>query len=144
MIHNHWLKITHLVVIHGELCWASGGKSYILCWASCCYPWFVMLSQRVLILVCYSVPVGVNHGELYWASGCESWYVMLSQWLWNMMCYADLFVGNHGVIFWGSGCESWWAMICTLLCIIDVFHWANGYASWFAMLSQWFTATGTE
>jgi hypothetical protein len=31
------------------------------------------------IMVCYALPVGVKHCELYWASGCESWCAMLCQ-----------------------------------------------------------------
>jgi hypothetical protein len=159
MIHNHWLRITlldsqspaqystpwctticsvehthdtkplahqksTLLVVH----------SGVLSWASCCEPWFVMLSQRVLIMVCYSVPVGVNHGELYWASGCESCCIMLSQWLWNMLCYADLFVGNQVVLCWASGCESWWVMMSQWLWIMLIFvPLAQNNTPWFTI-----------
>jgi hypothetical protein len=40
-----------------------------------------MVSQYLLIMVCNSEPVVVNHGLLYCAKGCESCRVILSQWL---------------------------------------------------------------
>jgi hypothetical protein len=57
-------------VNHGVLCRASG-----------CESWCVLLSKWLLIMVCIAEQVIVNHGESYCESGCESWCVMLSQWL---------------------------------------------------------------
>ena len=41
------------VVIHGELCCGSGGKS-----------WSAMLYQWLLVMVCYAEHVVVKHGVL--------------------------------------------------------------------------------
>ncbi|SMN17156.1 hypothetical protein CRYPD_12 [uncultured Candidatus Thioglobus sp.] len=40
-----------------------------------------MLFQWLLIKVCNSEPVVVNHGLLFCAKCCELWGVILSQWL---------------------------------------------------------------
>jgi hypothetical protein len=55
-----------------------------------------MLSQWLLIMVCNSEPVVVNHGLLYCAKGCELWRVILSQWLSIMVCYTKPVDVNHG------------------------------------------------
>ena len=57
-----------VVVIHGELFWASG-------WESCC----AMLSQWLWIMASHAVPVVVNHVVQCLANGCESWRIMLHQ-----------------------------------------------------------------
>jgi hypothetical protein len=63
-----------------------------------------MLSQWLLIMVCNTEPVVVNHGLLCCAKGCELWHVMLSQWLLVMMCIAEPVVVIHGVLYLASGC----------------------------------------
>ena len=50
-----------LVVKHGLLCLASG-----------CESWFILLSQWLLIMACNSERVVVNHCPLYGANGWES------------------------------------------------------------------------
>ena len=52
-------------------------KYVLLFWASGFESWWVMLSQWLWIMVCYSEPVVVNHGVLCWASGCESWWAII-------------------------------------------------------------------
>ena len=49
----------------------------VLFWASGFESWWVMLSQWLWIMVCYSEPVVVNHGVLCWACGCESWWAII-------------------------------------------------------------------
>jgi hypothetical protein len=44
----------------------------VLCRASDCESWCVMLSQWSCIMVCYAEPVVVNHGVLFRTSDCES------------------------------------------------------------------------
>ena len=146
IILSQWLWImlfyTKPVVLnHSVLCWAAiGCESWSLmpshwlwiigvCWPSGCESWCVMLSQWMWIMVCYSVPLVVNHDELWWASRCESWWFMMSQWLcimgvfhwangcaswcamlsrwlWIKECYSEPVVVNHVVLYWTSGCES--------------------------------------
>jgi hypothetical protein len=92
---------------HGVICWASGCESWwvmmsqwlciidVFHWANGCASWRAKLSQWLWIkecycespwlmlmywwwiMVCYSVPVIVNHGVLFCGIGCESWWVML-------------------------------------------------------------------
>ena len=76
---------------HGVLCWWLGimvsddepmiENRGVLCRASGCESWCVMVSQWLGVIVYYAEAVGVNHGELCSASGCESRCVMLSEWL---------------------------------------------------------------
>jgi hypothetical protein len=117
MIHNHWLSITHhdtqplaqnsmwlwIMVYYAE---QVVMYYVVLCWASGCEPWCVILSQWLWIMVCYAEARLLNHGELWWANGCESWCVMLSQWLGIKVCYAEPVVVNHGMLFWASDCET--------------------------------------
>ena len=62
----------------------------VLCWTGC-----------VGIMVYYSEPVVLNHGEICWASG-----------LWIMVCYVIPVVVNHGESCSTSGCESWCVILC--------------------------------
>jgi hypothetical protein len=48
-----------VVVNHGVLCGASG-----------CESWSVILSQWLFIMVCIAEQVIVNHDEFYCSSGC--------------------------------------------------------------------------
>jgi hypothetical protein len=137
-----------------------------LIWDSGCELWCVMLDQWLWIMVCYAVPVVVNHdvlcwvsgcelcctilvnhGELYWASGCESWYAMLWQWLWVMVsfdvprmwimvCYAEPVVENYAVLCWF---EWLWVMVCNAEPVVvnrGVLCWTSGCESWWVMLHQ--------
>ena len=108
----------------------------------------VMLSQWLWITMCYSAPVGVNHGELCWDSDCESCCVILCQYVWLMVCYIDPLVLNHCVFYWASGCEPLWVVMrqweWMMMCYVepvgvndDVVCWANGCELLCAMLSQW-------
>jgi hypothetical protein len=58
-----------------------------------------MLSEWLLIMVCNSEPVVVNHGLLCCAKGCELGRVILSQWLGIVMYYTESVVVNHGVFY---------------------------------------------
>ena len=63
-----------------------------------------MVRQYLLIMVCNSEPVVVNHGLLCGASGCESWCVLLSQWLLIMMYIAEEVILNLGEFYCTSDC----------------------------------------
>jgi hypothetical protein len=127
-----------VVVNHGVLCLASG-----------CESWYVMLSQWLWIMVSYDEPVVVNHGVLWWASVmshcelrwtklvavnhgvfccasvCESWWVILSQWLWIMCTILSqwmwIMTSNAEPVFMNHR-ELCWASGCESLCVI-LFHW---------------------
>jgi hypothetical protein len=137
-----WIMVCYaeqVVVNHGVLCLASD-----------CESWCVMLS-----------PVVVNRDLLCWvkwlwimmwyteSSGWESWCVMPNQWLWIVMYYDDQsgydswcsrlspVDGNHGVLCQTSGCESLFVMLSQWLWIlayypepvvmnIGVLCWASG------------------
>jgi len=70
-----------VVVNHGELCSASGCETLwvipisvwrnhgVLCWDSRCESLWVMLSQWLCIMVCYSLQICMNHGEV-WCVRC--------------------------------------------------------------------------
>ena len=77
-----------------------------------------MLSEWLLIMVCNSEPLVVNHGLLCCAKGCELCRVIMEimvyytesvvvnhglffqrNWLLIMVCYAEPVVVNHGVFF---------------------------------------------
>jgi hypothetical protein len=62
-------------VVVNQMCYAEPVvmKNGVLCWASGCELWCVLLSQWLCIIVFYAEPYVVNHGVLFWASGCESW-----------------------------------------------------------------------
>ena len=87
-------------------------------------------------MVCYAVPVDVNHGVLCWGSDCESWWRKVSQWFWIMVAYAEALV-----------CESWYAMLYQWSWIMHSYsqpvvvnhgelHSASGWKSCCDMLSQ--------
>jgi hypothetical protein len=90
MIHIHWHSITH-----------HNSQRASDCESSC-----VIQSQWLWIMVCYAVPVDVNHGVLRWARGMESWWVILSLLVWIMMFYAERMVVHHVVLFWANGCHT--------------------------------------
>jgi hypothetical protein len=69
---NKCAMLNHVCGNYGVLFWASGWESLCECCASGCESLWVMLSQWLRITVCYSVPVGVNHGDVPWGSSCES------------------------------------------------------------------------
>jgi hypothetical protein len=140
MISNHCFSITHhhsqrimlrkVVVNHDvqPVCWAQwlgimvcyaepGVVNHVLlCWASGCESWCVILRQWLFMMMCIAEQVIVNHGEIYCSSGCVSWCAMLSQWFWIMLCYA---------------CEYWWVILRQWLWII-VWH-----------STPWFTTTAS-
>jgi hypothetical protein len=91
-----WCFTEPLVVIHCELCWASGFESL---WA--------MLSQWLWLIVSYAEPMVLNHCVLCWAIGFEPLWVMLSQWVWIMVCYAEPMIVKH--LCWAH-CA--WIMVC--------------------------------
>jgi hypothetical protein len=66
-----------VIVNYGEFTVSMVVNDGVLCWVSGCELWCVMLSQWLIIMVCYTEPVVVNYGVLCWASGCESWCVIL-------------------------------------------------------------------
>jgi hypothetical protein len=83
MIRYHWLSIANhglqpLATISQWLwimvCYAEpvGVTHVVLCWASGCDSWCVILSQSLWIIVSYAEPADVNYGVLFNASGCES------------------------------------------------------------------------
>ena len=112
-------------------------------------------------MVCYAVPVDVNHGVLCWGSDwimmtyaealvCESWYAMLYQCSWIMHSYSQPVVVNHGELYWASGwkscCdmlsqtsgwESWRVMLCQCFMNYAVKCLANSCKLWRIMLCQW-------
>ena len=132
---------------------------YVLFCASRCEPWRVMLWQWLWITFCYSVPVGVNHGELCWAQCvgvilCHAKPVVV-----NHCAMLNRVCGNHGVLFWASGfwivvryaepvvCESWCAMLYQWWWIMEshaqpvvvnhgVLLCANKFEPWWGMLRQ--------
>ena len=107
----------------------------VLCWASSCASWCVILCHWLSIMVWCALPV-VRYGVLCWASGCEWWCtmlsqwllitcVMLSQWVWFMVCFAEAVVVDQGEKWGDSGSESWWVVLNNSL-------WIR-----FVMLNQW-------
>ena len=173
VIVNHGEFTVPVFVNDGLLCWANGCKLCYampviygeLYWANGCESWFAMLCQwfwvmvsyavpGVLIMMCYTEPVVVNHAVLYY-----------SEWLGIMVCNAESVVVNHGVLSWASGCEScvlcWPEQLWTMLCYTEpivfelwgraigyewyepvvvnygVLCWTSGCESWCVMLSQW-------
>jgi hypothetical protein len=176
MIHNHWLSITHhdsqplvqhytpwkswivmlcqrlwivawyckpVVVNHGVLCWASG-----------CESWCVLLSQWLLIMVCFTEPVNtpwlittgsVNHTMIHnhWLSIAHHDSQPLARntmprfTTFGSVCYTEAVVVNHGVLYWSSGCESWCVFLSQWLWIMGYYtervvvnhggiYWASG------------------
>ena len=99
VVGNHDVNAVTVCVNHIVLFWASRWESRCEHCASRCESWWAMLKQwlgitlRMLckwvwITMCYSVPIGVTHGELCWGSCCESCCVIMCQWWWFMLCYA--------------------------------------------------------
>jgi hypothetical protein len=82
MIHKHWFRIKQ----HDSKPLAQHQWEWIICWASGSESWCVFRMQCLWIMVCYSVPLVVNHDELCRTIGSESCCVMVSQWLWIMVC----------------------------------------------------------
>jgi hypothetical protein len=173
-----WIMVSYaesVVVNHGEVCWASGLWIMVcyavpvvvnhggLCSANSCESWWALMSQWLIIMVCYAeadvrnhsvnaVPVGVNHGELCYASGCESRCAMLRQWLWIIVNYAQPVGVKHYELYWDTGCE----LLCDILSRVcgnhDVLCKASGceslcyadpgvWESWCVILSQWLGIT---
>jgi hypothetical protein len=112
-----WIMVSDpesVVSNHGELCWASGCKS-----------WFAMLCQWLWVMVSYAVPgvwnkvcyaelMVVNHVVLY-----------SSEWLWVLVCNAEPVVVNHGVLCWASGCEFMCAILNRTVVNHVVLYWAD-------------------
>jgi hypothetical protein len=76
MIHNHWLRITHnesqpLAQLNTTWLSTTGSAYGLLYCAKGCELWRVTLSQWLSVMVCYTEPVDVTHGEIYCASSCE-------------------------------------------------------------------------
>ena len=59
-------------------------------------------------MLCFTMPMVVNHGVLFWGSSCESWCAIYTE---------PVFV-NQGVLKWGSVCESSCAMLSQWLKIM--------------------------
>jgi hypothetical protein len=144
MIHNHWLSITH----HD-----SQPLAGVLCCASDCESWCVILSQLLWIMLCIlSRPVVVNHSLLCWASGCESWCVKLNQWSRKTMCHSEPVVVTHGVIFWASGSASWCIILSQWLWIILCYSEPTNGSAWPTITqaqstqynTTWFTTVRSE
>ena len=51
-------------------------------------------------MVCYDVPLVLNHGEICCARDVNLWFAMLST-----------VVVNHGLLCRASDCESWFIML---------------------------------
>jgi hypothetical protein len=137
-----WVMMSNaerVVMNHGVLCWASGCESWCVMLCQGCESWCVMLCQ-----------------------GCESWCVMLSQWLWVMVCnavpgvwimvcYAEPVVVNHGELWWGRGCESLCVMLRQWLCImvcyaepVVVNHGLICEAQWSGIVMYYAEQNGSE
>jgi hypothetical protein len=67
-----------------------------------------MLSQWLLIMVCNSEPMVVNHGLLCPNKGCE-----------YMASYTKPVVVNHGMLCGAIGCESWCVLLSQWLLIME-------------------------
>jgi hypothetical protein len=82
-----WTRCVEIMVCYSEPVVGNHGVNAVpvvmnhclLFCASRCEPWRCILRQWLWIIMFYSVPVGVTHGELCWTSGCESWCVILCQ-----------------------------------------------------------------
>ena len=91
VVDESWCVMLRPVVVnHGVLCWASGCESWCVIlsqwfWTSetvVCVLYGVLCLSQWLFMLCYS------DGVLCWASGCESW----------LLYYAEPVIVNHGVL----------------------------------------------
>jgi hypothetical protein len=121
VIVNDCVMLSWVCGNHGVLFLASGWESRCECRASGCESWWIILSQWLWITMCYSVPVGVNHGELCWGSGFASCCAIMCQYVCLMVSFAQQVVVNHSVLLCASKCDSWWVMLNHWLWIIVSF-----------------------
>jgi hypothetical protein len=123
-----WISVCYiepLIVNHCELSWASGCETLwvmlssvcrncdVLCWGSWCESLWFMLSQWLWIMVCYSVQIGVNHGELCWTRCWQSECIILSQWS----------LAQHSSSWLTTTCSAWFTHTDSAYHSMIYTHW---------------------
>jgi hypothetical protein len=108
-----WIVVSYaepVVVNHGVLCWASGCELWCVILSQ--WLWIIVsydICQWLWIMVCYAVTVvGITHHDSQpLAQHSTPWFTTTRSFITHHDSQPLAFVVNHGVLCWASGCESW-------------------------------------